>query len=402
MPGAANQGAFQADAIVGITLSCPCRARHPMPRCRNDPLVGQERGWQWCQPCAARQPSRKRCTHKEALVAIAFGLTASLLATGASAQATLTSVKQRGMLVCGASHGLDGFSGPDAKGNWTGLDVDLCRAIAAAIFEDPTKVRFIPLAAAKDRFTALQSGEVDVLARNTTATMARDTQLGVDFPAINYFDGQGFTVRRTLGVSSTKELNGRSVCVQQGTTNELNLADYFRAGGMKGTVLAFATADEARTTYEAGGCEALTSDASALYSWRLMAPVPDDHIVLPEIISKEPLGPAVRHGDNQWGDIVRWVHNAMLNAEELGVTKANVDQMKTSENPEIKRLLGTEGKFGEAVGLPNDWAVRIIKHVGNYGESFDRNVGEGSRLKIKRGQNAQWTKGGLQYGIPVR
>jgi general L-amino acid transport system substrate-binding protein len=328
-------------------------------------------------------------------------MTASLLATDASAQATLNSVKQRGVLVCGSSHGLAGFSEPDAHGNWTGLDVDLCRAMAAAIFEDPTKVRFIPLAA-KDRFTALQSGEVDVLARNTTATMSRDTQLGVDFPAINYFDGQGFTVRRMLGVSSAKELNGRLVCVEQGTTNELNLADYFRAGGMKVTVLAFATADEARTTYEAGGCDALTSDASALSSWRLLAPVPDDHIVLPEIISKEPLGPAVRHGDNQWADIVRWAHTAMLEAEELGVSKANVDQMKASENPEIKRLLGTEGRFGEAIGLTNDWAVRIIKHVGNYGESFERNVGEGSPLKVKRGQNALWTKGGLQYGRPIR
>jgi general L-amino acid transport system substrate-binding protein len=338
---------------------------------------------------------------KKALVSIAFGLTASLLATGASAQATLNSVKQKGFLTCGSNTGLAGFGQPDAQGNWTGLDVDLCRAIAAAIFDDPTKVRFIPLAA-KDRFTALQSGEVDVLSRNSTATMSRDTQLGLDFPVINYFDGQGFMVRKKLGVSSAKELNGASICTQQGTTTELNLADYFRANNMKYEVVAFATSDETFKAYDAGRCDAFTTDASGLYAERLRASAPDDHIVLPEIISKEPLGPAVRHGDNQWGDIVRWTHNAMLNAEELGVTKANVEQMKTSENPEIKRLLGTEGKFGEAIGLTNDWAVRVIKHVGNYGEVFEKNVGEGSRLKIKRGQNAQWTKGGLQYGIPVR
>jgi general L-amino acid transport system substrate-binding protein len=338
---------------------------------------------------------------KKALVSIAFGLTASLLATGASAQATLNSVKQKGFLTCGSNTGLAGFGQPDAQGNWTGLDVDLCRAIAAAIFDDPTKVRFIPLAA-KDRFTALQSGEVDVLSRNSTATMSRDTQLGLDFPVINYYDGQGFMVRKKLGVSSAKELNGASICTQQGTTTELNLADYFRANNMKYEVVAFATSDETFKAYDAGRCDAFTTDASGLYAERLRASAPDDHIVLPEIISKEPLGPAVRHGDNQWGDIVRWTHNAMLNAEELGVTKANVEQMKTSENPEIKRLLGTEGKFGEAIGLTNDWAVRVIKHVGNYGEVFEKNVGEGSRLKIKRGQNAQWTKGGLQYGIPVR
>lgn len=338
---------------------------------------------------------------KKALVSIAFGLTASLLATGASAQATLNSVKQKGFLTCGSNTGLAGFGQPDAQGNWTGLDVDLCRAIAAAIFDDPTKVRFIPLAA-KDRFTALQSGEVDVLSRNSTATMSRDTQLGLDFPVINYFDGQGFMVRKKLGVSSAKELNGASICTQQGTTTELNLADYFRANNMKYEVVAFATSDETFKAYDAGRCDAFTTDASGLYAERLRASAPDDHIVLPEIISKEPLGPAVRHGDNQWGDIVRWTHNAMLNAEELGVTKANVEQMKTSENPEIKRLLGTEGKFGEAIGLTNDWAVRVIKHVGNYGEVFEKNVGEGSRLKIKRGQNALWTKGGLQYGVPIR
>ena len=315
--------------------------------------------------------------------------------------ATVDQVKSRGYLICGSNPGLPGFGLPDDKGNWAGFDIDFCRAVAATIFNDPNKVRFVPLTA-KDRFTALQSGEVDVLARNSTATMSRDTQLGLDFPAINYFDGQGFMVRKSLGLAAAKELNGASVCTQQGTTTELNLADYFRANNMKYEVVAFATSDETFKAYDAGRCDAFTTDASGLYSERLRASNPDDHIVLPEIISKEPLGPAVRHGDSQWGDIVRWVHMAMLNAEELGVTKANVDQQKSSTNPDVRRLLGVEGKYGEAIGLPNDWAVRIIKHVGNYGESFDKNVGEGSRLKIKRGQNAQWTKGGLQYGIPVR
>jgi general L-amino acid transport system substrate-binding protein len=338
---------------------------------------------------------------KRMIATIAIGLAASLTASAASAQATLNNVKQKGFLTCGSNTGLAGFGVPDAQGNWTGLDVDLCRAIAAAIFNDPTKVRFIPLSA-KDRFTALQSGEVDVLVRNTTWTMSRDTQLGLDFTGVNYYDGQGFLVRKKLGVASAKELNGASVCTQQGTTTELNLADFFRANNMKYEVVAFATAAETFDAYNSGRCDAFTTDASGLYSERLKAANPDEHIVLPEIISKEPLGPSVRHGDNQWGDIVRWTHYAMINAEELGVTKANVDQMKNSANPEVKRLLGTEGKFGEAIGLTNDWAVRIIKHVGNYGESFERNVGESSRLKIKRGQNALWTKGGLQYGIPVR
>jgi general L-amino acid transport system substrate-binding protein len=234
------------------------------------------------------------------------------------------------------------------------------------------------------------------------ATVSRETQLGLDFPAITYYDGQGFMVRKALGVSSAKDLNGKSICTDQGTTTELNLADYFRVNDMRYEAVSFATSDEAKKAYDTGRCDAFTTDISSLHAARLQLSNSDDHVILPEIISKEPLGPAVRHGDNQWGDIVRWTHMAMLNAEEFGVTKANVDQMKSSQNPEIKRLLGTEGKFGEAVGLTNDWAYRIIKHIGNYGESFERNVGEGSRLKIKRGQNALWTKGGLQYGIPVR
>src|SRR5215218_7458850 len=335
-------------------------------------------------------------------ISLALGVVmAGIAATGASAQATLNSVKQKGVLTCGSNRGATGFGVPDAQGNWTGLDVDLCRAIAAAIFDDPAKVQFVPLSA-QDRFTALTSGQVDVLARNSTVTMSRDTQLGLEFPAINYFDGQGFMVRKTLGLASAKELNGRSVCTDQGTTTELNLADYFRANNLTYQPVSFANATEAKTAYEAGRCDAMTTDVSGLYAARLTLPNPDDHVILPDVISKEPLGPAVRQGDNQWADIVRWTFNAMLDAEELGVTKANVEQMKSSDNPEIKRLLGTEGKFGEAIGLSNDWAVRIIRHVGNYGESFERNVGEGSPLKIKRGQNALWTKGGLQYGIPVR
>lgn len=340
---------------------------------------------------------------KTKIASLAFGLAAAISATAAVAQTagTLNTVKQRGVLQCGANTGLAGFGVPDAQGNWAGLDVDYCRAISAAIFNDPAKVKFVPLSA-KDRFTALQSGEVDVLVRNSTWTMSRDTSLGLNFTSVNYYDGQGFMVRKKLGVSSALELNGASVCTQQGTTTELNLSDFFRANKIKYEVVAFASSDETVKAYDAGRCDAFTTDASGLYAERLKLTNPDEHIVLPEIISKEPLGPSVRHGDDVWFDLVKWVHFAMINAEELGVTKANVDQMLKSENPEVKRLLGVEGKFGETIGLTNDWIYRIVKHVGNYGESFERNVGEGSRLKIKRGQNALWTKGGLQYAPPVR
>uniref|UniRef100_A0A9E8CT77 Amino acid ABC transporter substrate-binding protein n=1 Tax=Bosea sp. NBC_00436 TaxID=2969620 RepID=A0A9E8CT77_9HYPH len=333
--------------------------------------------------------------------ALAAGFGMALSATGASAQATLAQVKQRGILNCGSNTGLAGFGVPDAQGNWKGLDVDLCRAISATIFNDPNKVKFIPLSA-KDRFTALQSGEVDVLVRNSTWTMTRDASLGLLFTGVNYYDGQGFLVRKKLGVNSALQLNGASVCTQQGTTTELNLADYFRANNLKYEVVAFATSDETVKAYDAGRCDAFTTDASGLYAERLKLTNPDEHQVLPEIISKEPLGPAVRNTDPQWFNLVKWVHFAMLNAEELGVTQANVDEKTKSDNPEIKRLLGTEGKFGEQVGLTADWVVRIVKHVGNYGESFERNVGQGSLLKIARGQNGLWTKGGLQYAPPVR
>ncbi|MGL4974561.1 MAG: amino acid ABC transporter substrate-binding protein, partial [Bosea sp. (in: a-proteobacteria)] len=285
--------------------------------------------------------------------------------------------------------------------NWLGLDVDVCRAIAAAVFNDPNKIKFVSLSA-KDRFTALQAGEVDLLSRTTTWTMSRDTSLGLNFGPVNYYDGQGFMVRKKLGVNSALQLAGASICTQQGTTTELNVADFFRANKLKYEVVAFATNDETVKAYDAGRCDAFTTDSSGLYAERLKLANADDHIVLPEIISKEPLGPVVRHNDDQWFDVVKWSYYAMVTAEELGVTKANLAEMLKSENPEIKRLLGTEGKFGEAAGLTNDWAVRIITHVGNYGESFERNVGMGSRLKIARGLNALWSKGGLQYAPPIR
>jgi general L-amino acid transport system substrate-binding protein len=340
---------------------------------------------------------------KKFMAATIAGLGLALAATTVSAQApaTLAQIKQRNILNCGSNTGLAGFGVPDGQGNWGGLDVEYCRAVAAAIFNDPAKVKFIPLSA-KDRFTALQSGEVDLLVRNSTWTMTRDASLGILFTGVNYYDGQGFMVRKKLGVTSALQLSGASVCTQQGTTTELNLADFFRANNLKYEVVAFASSDETVKAYDAGRCDAFTTDASGLYAERLKLAMPDDHMVLPEIISKEPLGPSVRNNDPQWFNLVKWVHFAMLNAEELGVTKANVDEMMKSPNPEIKRLLGTEGKFGETIGLTTDWAYRIVKHVGNYGESFEKNVGTGSLLKIARGQNALWTKGGLQYAPPVR
>ncbi len=334
---------------------------------------------------------------------VAVALPAVLLLTVAPAAAgpTLDQVKKRGQLVCGVNPGIAGFGLPDDKGNWTGFDVDFCRGIASAIFNDPTKVRFIPLTA-KDRFTALQSGEVDVLSRNTTYTMSREVGQGLEFGAVTYFDGQGFMVRKKLNVGSALELSGASICVQQGTTTELNLADYYRTHDMKYESIVFATADEALKSYDSGRCDAFTSDASQLYGERTKLGAPDDHIVLPEIISKEPLGPAVRQGDDQWFNIVKWTHYATVAAEEAGVTSKNVDEKLKDPNPDVKRLLGTEGSFGEPMGLTNDWAYRIVKNVGNYGEIFDRNVGEGSRLKIKRGINNLWTKNGLQYAPPIR
>jgi general L-amino acid transport system substrate-binding protein len=328
---------------------------------------------------------------------------ASLVMTlaGAASAATLDDVKKRGTLNCGANGQLPGFGIPDAQGNWTGFDVDFCRAIAAAIFNDAGKVKFTALTA-KDRFVALQSSDVDVLARNTTWTMQRDTQFALKATAVNYYDGQGFIVRKDLKVNSALELNDATVCVQQGTTTELNLADYFRTNKMRLKSVTFLQVDEAVGAYESGRCNAYTTDASGLYGVRLKLAKPDEHVVLPEIISKEPLAPFVRQGDDQWFGIVRWAFFAMVNAEELNVTKANVDDQLKSDNPEIKRLLGVQDNFGEHIGLTKDWAYRIVKLVGNYGEVFERNVGQGSPLKITRGLNALWTKGGLQYAPPIR
>jgi general L-amino acid transport system substrate-binding protein len=324
------------------------------------------------------------------------------LAGAASAQTkVLDTVKSRGSLSCGVNVGLAGFSQPDDKGNWTGLDVDYCKAIAAAIFGDDKKVKYVPTTA-KERFTALQSGEIDVLVRNTTWTMSRDSQLGLSFAGVNYYDGQGFMVKKSLNVKTAKELSGATVCVQTGTTTELNLADYFKSSNMTYKPVVFEKLDETVQAYLAGRCDVYTTDQSGLYSIRVQQPNPADHVVLPEIISKEPLGPAVRQGDSQWFTIVKWVHNAMLIAEELGITKANVDQMAGSANPEVKRFVGKEGDFGKNIGLDNDWAVKIVKAVGNYGEAFERNVGKGSRLGIDRGLNKLWTQGGLQYAAPIR
>jgi len=328
---------------------------------------------------------------------------AGALATFASAAmaGTLDEVKKRGMLNCGANGQLPGFGLPDAQGNWAGLDVDFCRALAAAIFNDPNKVKFVALTA-KDRFTALQSGDVDVLARNTTWTSSREAQLGLHGTAVNYYDGQGFIVRKDLKIKSARELDGATVCVQQGTTTELNLADYFRANKMQLKSVTFQTLDQALGAYQSGRCNAFTTDASGLYASRLKFAKPDDHIILPEIISKEPLAPFVRQGDSQWLNVVRWTQFAMLIAEEDGITKANVDEQLKSSNPEIKRVLGIDGNFGEQLGLTKDWVYRIVKLVGNYGEVFERNVGQGSPLKIARGLNALWTKGGIQYAPPIR
>ena len=339
---------------------------------------------------------------KKIVTALVGAAVMGLGATAANAD-TLSDVKAKGFVQCGVNISLAGFSNPDASGNWTGLDVDLCKAIAAAVFGDATKVKFTPLSA-KDRFTALQSGEIDVLARNTTWSIGRDSQLGFDFRAVNYYDGQGFMVKKELGVKSALELNGASVCVQAGTTTELNLADYFRSNNMDYKPVVFEAKEEADAAYNAGRCDAYTTDASGLYSIRLKMANPDDHTVLPEIISKEPLGPAVRQNDSRWFDIVSWAHYATVAAEEFGITQANVDEMKSSDNPDIKRFLGEEAEstIGADLGLPKDWAVQIVKAVGNYGEIFERNVGQGSPLKIDRGINAQWTKGGLQYAPPIR
>ncbi|WP_199270433.1 amino acid ABC transporter substrate-binding protein [Stappia indica] len=336
---------------------------------------------------------------KLAMAAVAGTL---LLGNAALAKGTLDIVKERGRLVCGTSTGIAGFSMADDKGEWTGLDVDVCRALAAAIFDDPQKADFVPLSS-KDRLVALQTGEIDVLPRTTTWTLGRDSGIGLDFTAVNYYDGQGFQVRRDLGVESIRELNGASICTVQGTTNELNLADYFRVNNMDYQLVTFQSIDDTVKAYESKRCDALTTDMSQLVSYRLKMAEPDAHMLLPGVISKEPLGPYVRQGDDEWFDIVRWTVFAMVNAEELGVTKANVEELvATSDNPEIRRLLGLDGEFGKSLGLTNDWVARIVRHVGNYGESFDRNLGTGSPMQLPRGVNALWSQGGIQFAPPIR
>ena len=324
----------------------------------------------------------------------------AVIATGAQAT-TLDDVKAKGSLSCGVSTGLPGFSVPDDKNNWTGLDVDTCRAVAAAVLGDASKVKFVPLTA-KERWTALQSGEVDVLSRNSTWTHTRDTSLGVNFTGVNYYDGQGFLAKTALGVKSALELDGASVCIQAGTTTELNLADYFRMNGMKYSPITVDTSDQSVQGFESGRCDILTSDQSQLYGLRSKMADPSSAAVLPEVISKEPLGPVVRKGDDQWFAVVKWVLFAQVNAEELGVTSKNAAEMRKSTNPGVRRLLGSDGDFGAKLGLSEDWAYNAVTQVGNYGEMFERNVGVNTPLNISRGLNALWSKGGLQYAPPVR
>ncbi len=326
--------------------------------------------------------------------ALAFG------ATVANA-ATLDDVKAKGYLDCGVTTGLAGFAAPDDQGNWKGFDVDFCRAMSAAIFGDPDKVKFTPTTG-KTRFTALQSGEVDVLARNTTWTLTRDVDLGFEFVGVNYYDGQGFMIRKDLGVTSANQLDGASVCIQTGTTTELNLADFFRANNMGFTPVVVEDSAEARQNYDQGACDVYTTDRSGLAAQRAVLQDPDAHMLLPEIISKEPLGPLVRHGDNQWGDIARWTLNALITAEELGVTADNAASMTDSNNPEVRRLLGSEGDLGGMLGLEKDWAMNAISSVGNYGEIFERHIGPNTPVGLDRGLNALYKEGGILYSPPFR
>ncbi|HYX01116.1 MAG TPA: amino acid ABC transporter substrate-binding protein [Reyranella sp.] len=342
---------------------------------------------------------------RNALAAAAAGFAAIFLSTGAMAGKDLDAVNARGSLICGVGLGTAGFMIADSQGKWRGLSVDVCRAVAAAIFGDAEKVKYVPLTS-QQRFTALQSGEVDMLSNNTTVTLTRDTALGLDFTAITYYDGQGFMIPKKLGVKSAKELNGATVCVAPGTTTELNLADYFRANKMSFKPVVIEKVDEIRAAFFSGRCDVYTTDASSLAATRAAnVPPPrtqDDFVILPEIISKEPLAPVVRHGDNQFGDIVRWTQYAMIEAEEYGINSKNVDDMLKSDNPAIKRILGVTPGMGKALGVDEKWVYNVIKQVGNYGESYERNVGMGSLLKIERGLNRLWTQGGLQYAPPIR
>jgi general L-amino acid transport system substrate-binding protein len=311
----------------------------------------------------------------------------------------MDTIRNRGLLVCGTSDGVPGFSQQDDKGEWHGFDTDICHAVAAAVLGDPNKIRYLPLTS-QTRLTALQSGEIDVLPRTTTWTLARDAGQGLSFTAVNYYDGQGFMVRKSLGVKSLSELAGATICVSQGTTSELNLADYFHSHSMQFTPVTYGDPNDTVAAYEGGCCDAYTTDVSSLAAVRLKLSRPDDYVVLPETISDEPLGPYVRQGDERWFKVVRWTIFALVEAEKLGVTQANVEAMRTSADPNVRRLLGTDGNLGQGLGLPNDWVVREVKTVGNYGESFERNLGAGSRLQLPRGQNRLWTQGGLQFSPP--
>lgn len=332
---------------------------------------------------------------------IAFGVALMALGTSAQAGETLDAVKKKGFVQCGISTGIAGFSLADSKGAWSGLDVDMCRAVAAAVFGDASKFKVTPLTT-QQRFTALQSGEVDVLTRNTTATIARDTTLGLMSTGVNYYDSQGVMVKKALGVKSAKELDGAAVCVQPGTTTELNLADWFRAQNIKFNPVVINNPEEAMRSFTSGRCDAFTTDKSQLAAVRAAQGSPADFDILPEDFSKEPLGPMVRQGDDEWFTLVRWTLNAMLEAEEYGITSANVDEKTKSDNPSVQRILGVSGELGKGLKLDNKWAYNIIKQVGNYGESFERNLGKNTALKLERGLNAQWRDGGLMYGWPVR
>ena len=338
---------------------------------------------------------------KKTTIALAVIAAALTIGPQVATAGTLDDVKSRGVLRCVVSTGVPGFAYPDASGAWKGFDIDFCRATAAAVLGDASKIKAVT-ATGKTRFTKLNAGEGDVLWRNTTITFSRDVGVKLRFHGVNYYDGQGFLVKKALGVKSAKELNGASVCIQTGTTTELNLADYFHANGMKYEAVTIETNDEARQNYTSGRCDVYTTDASGLAATRSTFSDPQNHIVLPEIISKEPLGPATRHGDDQWSDIITWVLNATITAEEKGITQANVDKMKSSKDPEVLRLLGVEGSQGKELGLSNDWAYNIIKSVGNYGEIFERNIGVNTPIGLPRGLNALWTKGGLQYSPPFR
>ncbi|MEZ5666734.1 MAG: amino acid ABC transporter substrate-binding protein [Alphaproteobacteria bacterium] len=339
---------------------------------------------------------------KSTWLAAALGVGGTLVAANAYAGADLDAIMARGSLVCGVNVGLAGFSIPDSQGVWTGLDVDYCKAVAAALFGDADKVSYVPLSA-QQRFTALQSGEIDILSRNTTWTLTRDASLGINFAGVTFYDGQGFMVPAALGVTSASELDGATVCVQSGTTTELNLADYFRGAGMSFEPVVIESFDESKTAFFNGRCDVYTTDASGLAAIRAVdAANPDDYVILPEIISKEPLGPAVRQGDDQFFNIAKWVLNLLIEAEEYGITSANVDEMMGSDNPNIQRLLGVSPGMGELLGLSNDWGVNVIKAVGNYGEIFDRNVGPDTPLRLERGLNALWSHGGIMYAPPIR